>query len=201
VTSFSSLSMRLVPNILVNGFLMLRWRCLIHPSAVILYPFGCRIAKGARIGRCKVICNGAQKVSVALGRVYVHDGAIIDANNGWIEIGDDTTINPYCVLYGGGGLKIGAHCGIATQSVVVASAHTFERSDLPIMNQQVTGKGIIIEDDVWLGAGCRVLDGVVIRKGTVVGAGAVVTRDSPPGAVIVGVPARQIKVRGATTVE
>jgi len=138
---------------------------------------------------------------VVLGRVYIHDGVIIDANGGWIEIGDETTINPYCVLYGGGGLKIGAHCGIATQTVIVASAHTFERTDLPIMNQLVTAKGIVIEDDVWLGAGCRVLDGVVIGRGAVVGAGAVVTRDWPPGAVIAGVPARQIKVRGTATLE
>src|SRR5438046_9951707 len=100
MTRFSSLRMRFVPAIVVNGFLMLRWRCLIHPAAIIMYPFACRIASGARIGRCKLICSGSRDVSVVLGRIYVHDGAIIDANSGWIEIGDETTINPHCVLYG-----------------------------------------------------------------------------------------------------
>jgi acetyltransferase-like isoleucine patch superfamily enzyme len=135
-------------------------------------------------------------VSVILGRVYIHDGAIIDANGGWVEIGDETTINPYCVLYGGGGLKIGAHCGIATHTVVVASDHTFDRQDVPIMNQPMRAKGIVIEDDVWLGAGSCVLDDVVIGRGVVVAAGAVVTRSWPAGVVVAGVPARQIRERG-----
>lgn len=188
-------SQRLVPSVIVNLYLMIKWRCLIHPFAVIKHPSACRIGRGARIGRCTIICNGRRPYSIVLGRCYVHDGAIVDALGGWIEIGDRTTINPYCVLYGAGGLSIGANCGIATQSVVVAAQHTFELTGIPMMDQPVIADGIIIEDDVWLGAGSKILDGVRVSSGCVIAAGAIVTKDCPPGAVMAGVPARRLKTR------
>ena len=58
-----------------------------------------------------------------------------------------------------------------------------------------TKGGIVIEDDVWLGFGVIVLDGVRIGKGAVIGAGAVVTKDIPEGAIAAGIPARVIKMR------
>ncbi|MCX7595635.1 MAG: acyltransferase, partial [Fischerella sp.] len=61
--------------------------------------------------------------------------------------------------------------------------------------QGVTCKGIIIEDDCWLGHGVTVLDGVTIGKGSVIGAGAVVTKDIPPYSVAVGIPAKVVKSR------
>lgn len=56
-------------------------------------------------------------------------------------------------------------------------------------------KGIVIEDDVWLGSGVKVLDGVVIRKGCVIGANAVVTHSTEAYGVYVGIPAHKIKSR------
>lgn len=68
--------------------------------------------------------------------------------------------------------------------------------DEPIRQQPLQSKGgIIVEDDVWLGAGVTVLDGVKIGRGAVVGAGSVVTHDIPPGAIAAGVPARILKMR------
>lgn len=68
--------------------------------------------------------------------------------------------------------------------------------ELPIREQGVTREGIIIEDDCWLGSGVKVLDGVTIGKGCVIGANSVVTKDIPPYSVAVGAPARVIKKRG-----
>jgi acetyltransferase-like isoleucine patch superfamily enzyme len=62
-----------------------------------------------------------------------------------------------------------------------------------------TKGGIVVGDDVWLGFGVVVLDGVRIGKGAVVGAGSVVTRDIPDNAIAVGVPARVVKMRGDMT--
>ena len=64
------------------------------------------------------------------------------------------------------------------------------------MSQPVWTKGgIIIGDDVWLGVGVNVLDGVRIGKGAVIGAGSVVTKDIPKGAIAAGVPAQIVKIR------
>lgn len=66
----------------------------------------------------------------------------------------------------------------------------------PIYLQGVSAKGIIIEDNVWIGAGAKILDGVVLREGTVVGAGSVVNKSTEAYSVVVGIPARTIRVRG-----
>jgi acetyltransferase-like isoleucine patch superfamily enzyme len=73
--------------------------------------------------------------------------------------------------------------------------HVFSDPDQTIMSQGLETKGIVIEDDCWLGTGVRVMDGVTIGKGCVIGAGAVVTKDIPPYSVAVGVPARVISQR------
>ena len=63
--------------------------------------------------------------------------------------------------------------------------------------QEVISKGdIVIEDDVWLGMGAKVMDGVCIGRGSVIGAGAVVTGDIPPYSIALGVPARVVRKRG-----
>jgi acetyltransferase-like isoleucine patch superfamily enzyme len=61
------------------------------------------------------------------------------------------------------------------------------------VDQGITAEGIVIEDDVWLGAGAIITDGVRVGRGAVVAAGAVVTQDVPPHTVVGGVPARVIK--------
>jgi maltose O-acetyltransferase len=55
--------------------------------------------------------------------------------------------------------------------------------------------GVVIEDDVWIGARAVILDGVLIGRGSIVGAGSVVTKNVPPYAVVVGCPAKVIKFR------
>lgn len=122
-------------------------------------------------------------------------GVILRAYGGEIKIGSDCTINPYSVIYGGGGLVIGNGVRIAAHTVIVPSNHNFSDPGKWIHEQGHSGEGIVIEDDVWIGAGVSVLDGVVIKKGTVVGAGSVVTKSTEPYSVVVGVPARKISSR------
>lgn len=71
----------------------------------------------------------------------------------------------------------------------------FSDPDIPIKDQGLTQIGIAIEEDVWIGAGVRVLDGLVLGRGCVVAAGAVVTKSVPPRIVVGGVPAKQISTR------
>lgn len=115
---------------------------------------------------------------------------------GFVDIAEGCSINAYTILYGTGGIRVGSGVRIAAQTVVVASSHRFDAPDVPIREQGITAEGIVIEDDVWIGAGCRILDGVRIGRGAVVAAGAVVTRSVAPLDIVGGVPAKVIGQRG-----
>ena len=114
---------------------------------------------------------------------------------GKISIGDYCSINPFCVLYGHGGLFIGNGVRIATHVVVIPSNHNFNDTNRYIFQQGSTSLGIRIEDDVWIGAGAIILDGVTISKGSVVGAGSVVNRNIESFSVVAGNPAKILKKR------
>ncbi|MEW6500657.1 MAG: tetratricopeptide repeat protein [Thermodesulfobacteriota bacterium] len=126
----------------------------------------------------------------------VGDYSQLKAMGGTIAIGENCSIQDFCQLYGHGGLTIGNDVRIAAQTIIIPSNHNFDRLDLPIRAQGDTCLGITIGDDVWIGAGCKILDGVTIGSGCVIGAGSVVNRSLPPYSVAVGVPARVIRTRG-----
>ena len=134
------------------------------------------------------------KISIG-ARTFIDRGVILRPMGGSISIGSDCSVHAYSVLYGGGGLRIGNNVRIATQTVIVPSNHIFSDRLMPIKDQGLSLQGIVIEDNVWIGAGARVLDGVILRKGTVVGAGAVVTRSTDAFSVVVGVPAKKMSSR------
>ena len=125
----------------------------------------------------------------------VHEGVIIKTYGGRIEIGNQVSLNPYCVVYGHGGLTIGNGVQVAAHTIFIPSNHNFDRTDVPIHHQGETMKGIVVEDDVWIGSGVKVLDGVTIGKGCVIGAGSVVNRSTEPYGIYVGVPARFVRSR------
>ena len=134
--------------------------------------------------------------SIRIGRnCRIMDYALLMSYGGDIEIGDDCSINPFCVLYGHGGLKIGNGVRMAAHTVVIPANHSFTDVNTPIWRQPETRSGIIIEDDVWIGAGCKILDGVRIGRGCVIGAGAVVTSNLPEFSIAVGMPARVVRNR------
>ena len=127
---------------------------------------------------------------------YLSFQCILNTFDGWISLGSNCTVNSYAILYGHGGLEIGNDVRIAPQVMIMPMNHISKDPHVPIRKQGIRAQGIKIEDDVWLGAGAIVLDGVTIGKGSVIGAGAVVTKNIPPYSVAVGVPARVIKKRG-----
>lgn len=129
-------------------------------------------------------------------RCRILPGAFLASYCGSIELGDDITVNPYCVLYGHGGLKIGDKTRIAAHTVIVPANHVFADPNQSLTGQGLTREGITIGSDVWIGAGCRIVDGVQIGDGCVVGAGSVVTKNLPAFSIAVGVPARVVGQRG-----
>jgi acetyltransferase-like isoleucine patch superfamily enzyme len=99
-------------------------------------------------------------------------------------------------MYGHAGIQVGRDVLLANDVQLICGNHTFARRDVPIRAQPPEGAPIVVEDDVWLGASAIVLGGVTVGRGSVVGAGAVVTHDLPPYSIARGVPARVVGVRG-----
>ncbi len=132
-------------------------------------------------------------------RTIVMHGAILhvynfrDLPNAGIQIGKDSLVGEYSVIRGQGGVKIGDRVYTSPYTQIIAVNHVFNDPAKPFVEQGITAEGIIIEDDVWLGAGAVITDGVTVGKGAVVAAGAVVTNDVPPHTVVGGVPARKLK--------
>ncbi|ANM14808.1 MULTISPECIES: acyltransferase [unclassified Rhizobium] len=114
---------------------------------------------------------------------------------GDVILGDDCSINPYACVSGkvtcGNGVRIASHASI------VGFNHGFDDPDRPIHRQGVVSLGIVIGNDVWIGANCVILDGVTIGSGAVIAAGAVVTQDIPALSIAGGVPAKVLRRRGA----
>jgi acetyltransferase-like isoleucine patch superfamily enzyme len=131
--------------------------------------------------------------------VWVQATSTLDNPGVGATIGEGTYIGPRCMLGAGGGIAIGRHATLGAAVHVLAEDHAFHDLHVPIHEQGVTRKGITIEDDVWIGNSAILLDGVRIGRGAVIGAGAVVTRDVPPGAIAVGNPARVVGMRGEPT--
>lgn len=123
------------------------------------------------------------------------NGVLILTYGGNIKIGSGCSINPYTILYGHGNLTIGNNVLIAGHCLIIPANHKFEDLGRPINKQGLSKKGILIEDDVWIGAGSRILDGVKIGKGAIIAAGAVVNKDVEPYTIVGGVPAKFIKKR------
>jgi acetyltransferase-like isoleucine patch superfamily enzyme len=112
-----------------------------------------------------------------------------------LRLGDNSNIGPYSWIGCSGLVEIGARVLMGPRVNLLAENHNISETDVPIKNQGVTRKSIVIGDDCWLGAGCSVLAGVTIGHDSVVAAGAVITDDVSPFSVMGGVPARVLRMR------
>jgi maltose O-acetyltransferase len=112
-----------------------------------------------------------------------------------IRAGRNLHVNSGAYLYGRGGLTIGNHVLVGQNAVVLSSTHHWSDPTRPIVFQGHRAEPVTIGDDVWIGANAVILPGVHVASGTVIGAGAVVSRDTDPYSIVAGVPARKIGER------
>ena len=180
---------------------------ILHPDVIYYHLYShirvlkCRFNRNIRIGRNPLIEKGSVLSTLGGGKIVIGNNcrlymrSFILSWGGDIIIGDNFSLNAFSTLYGQGGVTIGNNVMIAGQCTIIPASHTFERVDIPMVEQPQMKKGIVIEDDVWIGTGVRILDGVTIRKGCVIGAGTVVTKSTEPYSVYVGVPGVKIKDR------
>jgi acetyltransferase-like isoleucine patch superfamily enzyme len=129
--------------------------------------------------------------------VVIGRGTTLSCKGGDIEIGNYSNIGPNNIIISETGIKIGEYVFTAGQLYMIAGGnHSFENRDIPIWHQPSVSKGgIIIEDDIWIGASATILDGVKIGKGAIIGAATLVHKRIKPYTVNLGVPAEMVKKR------
>lgn len=111
-----------------------------------------------------------------------------------LKIGDYSGIGKS--TYVPGNVTIGKYCMLGPEIVFYTNNHNTERTDIPMCQQGFKpDRPIVIEDDCWIGRRVIVLPGVTIGRGSIIGAGAVVSRSIPPYSIAVGNPARVVKSR------
>lgn len=101
-----------------------------------------------------------------------------------LVIGDNSSIGPYGYVGCAGKIEIGESVMIGPKVTMIAENHVFKNSELSIKEQGVTQKGIVIENDCWIGTGVIILDGVRIGTGSVIGAGTLLTKSVPENSII-----------------
>lgn len=106
-----------------------------------------------------------------------------------ISIGNSCYINHDVTILDSFEVSIGNNVFIAPKVVISPVTHPLEAKD----RRNLTGKKVVIEDDVWICAGAVILPGVTIHKGAVIAAGAVVKKDVEANTVVGGIPAKFIK--------
>jgi acetyltransferase-like isoleucine patch superfamily enzyme len=134
-------------------------------------------------------------IRVKLGQNARVQAGTVFQGSGVIDIGENSTINNYVILVSNLGISIGANVMLAHGVCVIDTDHVTDVLDSPMNVQGIRSRPVKICDNVWIGRNATILKGVTVGEGAVVGAGAVVTKDVPPYAVVVGVPARVWKLR------
>ena len=135
-----------------------------------------------------------KKSLIIIGKnVDIWEYVIIKTAKNKVIIGNNSQLNPFTVIYGGSGVEIGKNVMIAPHVMIVAGNHEYRDISIPMRDAGSYSRGkIIIEDDVWIGANAVITDAVHIKKGAIIGAGAVVTKDVAEYDVVIGIPAKKI---------
>ena len=175
----------------------------IQPTAHLEYAGKIRIGNHCRIARNALLrANTDNPQGISIGdNVSVQENVLVNANRGHVVIGNDSWLGPATIVYGNGGVEIGSDVMIASHCAINTVSHNFANTDTPMNKQGVNCAPVVIEDDVWIGTAAVILQGVRIGHGSIIGAGAVVTKDIPPYSIALGVPARVTGSRRNTSNE
>ncbi len=163
----------------------------LYGTAKIVLHKNASILKGAM-----VYGESEREIAIELSEnVQLREYTYLHAYGGYIYLGKNSSVGPYSLIYGNGGITIGDNCMIANHCSIVAFNHNFEKVDQPMIVQGMSTKGIVIGNDVWIGAHVSILDGVKVGNGVILAAGSVVTKDIEDYAIAMGAPARVVRLR------
>jgi acetyltransferase-like isoleucine patch superfamily enzyme len=195
-----------MPTVVGIGLRALAYRLILRLEGRVAIERGVRIrfADQIRLGKGVYLDEGVY-LHACPGGIEIGENTLImhhaelhvynfrDLPHAGIQIGRDSLIGEFNVLRGQGGIAIGDRVYTSPLVQLAAVDHVFSDPTRSFVEQGITAQGIVVEDDVWIGAGAIVTDGVRIGRGAVVAAGAVVTRDVPAHTVVAGIPARIVK--------
>jgi acetyltransferase-like isoleucine patch superfamily enzyme len=152
----------------------------------------CQVRRGLHL----VIHQGAC-VEIGADCILDRDTTIEVGSGGVLAVGARVIFGHHCTIGANEKIEIGDDALLAEMVSIRDHDHRFDDLSTPIREQGAVCAPVAIGRDVWIGAKATVVKGVTVGDGAVVGANAVVTHDMPPHAIVGGIPARVIKMRGA----
>ena len=166
-------------------------------SITIRHPYKITIEDNVVIDdNCMLDAKGVDNQGIIIKEgVYIGRNSILSCKNGNIIISKNVNIGFNCDIFSASKVKIGENTLIAAYSYIIGGGHNYTRTDIPIPEQEKHSYGIEIGKNCWIGAGVNVLDNITIGDETIIGAGAVITKDIPSYSIAAGVPAQVIKSR------
>ncbi|MEO8328075.1 MAG: acyltransferase [Nitrospirota bacterium] len=165
-------------------------------GGVLRCPGRIHLGRGVMIDDCVVLDAKGPGSSIVLGdQILLGRNSILSCNDSSMAIGNFVSIGPFCFLVSRSHLTIGSNVAIGAGTYMLGGGHAHDDPDVPVIQQARTSKGISVEDGAWIGIGAKILDGVTIGENSIVGAGAVVSKDVPPWTVVLGNPARVVEKR------
>lgn len=147
--------------------------------------------------------KGSDSSEITIGnRSMISRNSVLSCKNGKIAVGSDVSIGMNALVHAieGSDVIIGDKTVIAAYVYLIGGGtYRTEMSDIPFKDQGTYAKGgVHIGPNVWIGAQSQILDGVVVNRGAIVAAGAVVNKSVEPASIVGGVPATLIKYREST---
>lgn len=145
---------------------------------------------------CVLDAKGLNNNGIYISKnVFVGRGSILSCKNGDIILEKNVNIGFNSEIFSGSKVVVGENTLIAAYVYIIGGGHDYSRVDIPISEQEKPSHGIKIEKNCWIGAGAEVFDNVTIGEDTIIGAGAVVSKDIPAFSIAAGIPARVAKSR------
>jgi len=192
---------QLIRGLMLKPFVKSKGIVFLGSRTKILFKHKIRLGKNVVIDD-NVFINAFSENGISFGNnvtitrdsILICTGGVRRKGTG-ISIGNNTGLNARSYIGGQGGVKIGDLVIIGPDVKIFSENHFFYDLKIPIKYQGENRKGVVIEDNCWIGAGAIILDGVILGSGTIVAAGSVVNKSFPSNSIIGGIPAKFIKNR------
>jgi len=157
-------------------------------TLLYLFKYGCKVSPKSEVEFSPLITIGKG--------TQISSFTKIKASDGMLSIGDEVSIGTSCFLSADkGGLSIGNFSMIGSNATIVGNNYKYGRLEIPICQQEKVSKGIVIEENVWIGAGCVILDGAQIGKNVIITPNSVVSGKIASNTIAQGNPAKIIFTR------